>query len=257
MSNELTNSLLKEVSEFIKLLRSITIIVIVTTIIMLIPINITYGEPLSFYLLRNVLNSPITRIFPFLGFNNTNNSIVLIAGSPVGPIRVVLSSALLFGLLISSPISLYLFYRYLKPALYPHERKKAVKIVLYTAFLFYGGIVYGLTVIAPLTMYILIYFGSIINVLPYIAVADFYEFIVLSTLATAIGFLIPLAIYILGKVLHIDINLRRYWRYILVVSYAITAVLTPDPTPITALLIVGPPLALGIIAEVRIHKMSR
>jgi sec-independent protein translocase protein TatC len=254
MLERFSKELLDEVMEFAKLLRRVTIITIVTIALMLVPINLTHGDPIAFYLMKTALCSVIQRLFPVLGIDASNTSIVLIAGSPVGPVRVLLSSALFFGLLISSPISLYLFYRYLKPALYSHERRLAVRIVLYTALLFYSGVAYGFTVIAPLTMFILVHLGSTLGVAPYVTVADFYEFIALSVLATAVGFLAPLAIYFINKAFHISLNLRKHWRYILVIGYAVTAAITPDPTPITALLIIGPPLASSVLAEVVASK---
>ncbi|MEM2253053.1 MAG: twin-arginine translocase subunit TatC [Desulfurococcaceae archaeon] len=243
--DELSSSELQEIwreaVEFAKFLRRIVIITIVTIFILLMPIHLTYGEPISFYLVKLAIRNP---------FIEVPGNIVLIMGEPAGPIRVILSSALLFGVLISSPISLILFYRYLRPALYPHERKIAIKVTLATGGLFYAGLTYGFLIIAPLTVKIMIAFSSVASVEPFINVADFYDFIIISTLATAIGFLIPLFVFIANRVFNIDLSLRKHWRYILILGYAVTAVLTPDPTPITALLIIGPPLTLSVIAEV-------
>lgn len=256
-SDAIVQEIWKEAVEFIKVIRSIVIITLIVILVLLIPINITSGVPLSFYLLRLSMESVIVNVLgSWIRLDNPSR-IVLIAGSPTGPIRVVLASALFFGILFSSPVSLYLFYRYVKPALYPHERRAAVKIILAVAGLFYGGLIYGFTIIAPITIRIMLYFSAALGVEPYVNVADLYEFIVFSILATVAGFLIPLAVYMLGRVFHIDIGLRRHWRYIFVVGYAVLAVLTPDPTPITALLILGPPLTLSIVAEVSASKRMK
>lgn len=249
MSNSDTEKLLREAAQFVKVLRNIVIVTLTTVLIMLIPLSITEGMPFSFYLLRLSMESRVVDMVTSWIRLNNSSSLILIAGSPTGPIRVVLASALFFAILFSSPISLYLFYRYIRPALYPHERRVAVKIILAIAGLFYGGLIYGFLIIAPLTIRIMLYFGGILRVEPYINIADLYEFIVFSILATMVGFLIPLAIYILSKVFYIDLGIRKHWRYILVAGYAVLAILTPDPTPITALLIIGPPLTLSIVAE--------
>ncbi len=249
MSDNSVEELWREAVQFVKVLRNIVIIIIITVVILLIPLGITEGVPLSFYLLRLSIESRVIEVVASWLLLRNSSSLILIAGSPTGPIRVVLASALFFAILFSSPISLYLFYRYLRPALYPHERRAAVRIILAIAGLFYGGLIYGFIIIAPITIRIMLYFGSVLNIEPYINVADLYEFIVFSILATMIGFLIPLAIYVLNKVFHIDLGIRKHWRYIVVAGYAILAVLTPDPTPITALLILGPPLTLSIVAE--------
>lgn len=249
MSDTSVEELWREAVEFVKVLRNIVITTLIAISILLIPLGIAEGMPLSFYLLRLSMESVVVEVVASWIRLGNPNSLILIAGSPAGPIRVVLASALFFAILFSSPISLYLFYRYLRPALYPHERRAAIKIILATAGLFYGGLVYGFTIIAPITIRIMLYFGSVLKVEPYINVADFYEFVVFSVLATIVGFLTPLAIYILNRVLHIDLGVRRHWRYIIVVGYAILAVLTPDPTPVTALLIMGPPLTLSVAAE--------
>ncbi len=241
MSSSELQEVWREAVEFAKFLRRAVVVTLVTIFILLMPIHLTYGEPISFYLVKLAIRNP---------FIEVPGNIVLIMGEPAGPIRVILSSALLFGMLISSPISLILFYRYLRPALYPHERKIALKITLATGSLFYAGLTYGFLVIAPLTIRIMISFGGIAGVEPFINVADFYDFIIISTLATAIGFLIPLFVFIANRVFNIDLSLRKHWRYIFILGYAAMAVLTPDPTPITALLIIGPPLTLSVVAEV-------
>lgn len=248
MSDSIAQELWREAIEFVKVLRNIVIITLTVIVILLVPTSATNGMPLSYYLLiTSVENVLVKRLIPWL--YGSTSSLILIIGSPIGPIRVVLASALFFGIVFSSPISLYLFYRYLKPALYPYERRTAVKVVLAVAGLFYCGLIYGLTIITPVTIRIMIYFGTVLRVEPYVNIADLYEFIIFSVLATIAGFLIPLAIYILNKVFHIDLNIRKNWRYIFVIGYAVLAILTPDPTPITALLILGPPLAMSIIAE--------
>ena len=241
MSEVTEKDILREINEFLKFLRRIIILLIAMFVIMLMPISFSSREePLSLYLLKLSINSP---------FINVPENITLIMGEPGGPIRVILASSLFFAMIFGSPIALFLFYRYLKPALYPHERRIAVSMTLATAGLFYAGIIYGFLVIAPITIRIMFIFGSVAGAEPMITIASFYEFIVISVIATAVGFLIPIGVYLINRVLGIDLNLRKYWRYILVVTYAIVAVITPDPTPITALLIIGPPLTLSVVAE--------
>lgn len=257
MSSSGTEELWREAIEFARAIRNIAIVTLITILILLIPINLTKGVPLSFYLLRLSMESTITEAISSWMQLGNSTSITLIVGSPAGPVRVVLASALFFGILFSSPISLYLFYKYLKPALYPSERRAAVKIMLSIAGLFYGGLLYGFLVISPIAIRVMLYFGSVLGVEPYVNVADFYEFVVFSILATVVGFLIPLAVYVLNRVFHIDLRMRKHWRYIIVVGYAILAVLTPDPTPVTALLIMGPPLALSVAAELLASRVGK
>ncbi|MCS7111978.1 MAG: twin-arginine translocase subunit TatC [Ignisphaera sp.] len=257
MSNDSVEELWREAVEFVKTLRNIVIVTLASILILLVPTGLTKGVPLSFYLLKQSMESTVTEAVASWMRLGNSSSVTLIAGSPTGPVRVVLASALFFGILFSSPISLYLFYRYLRPALYPSERRTAVKIMLSIAGLFYGGLLYGFIVISPITIRIMLYFGAVLGVEPYINVADLYEFIVFSVLATVVGFLIPLAIYILNRVFHIDLHIRRHWRYIVVIGYAALAVLTPDPTPVTALLIMGPPLILCIAAELLASKVGK
>lgn len=248
MSDNIAQEFWKEAVEFVKVLRNIVIITLIVIVILLIPTSVTKGMPFSYYLLIMSIENVLAKtLIPWLHSNV--GSPILIIGSPTGPIRVVLASALFFGVVLSSPISLYLFYRYLRPALYPYERKTAIKVILATAGLFYCGLIYGFIIITPVTIRIMMYFGTVLRIEPYVNIADLYEFIIFSVLATIVGFLIPLAIYILNKVFRIDLNIRKNWRYVFVVGYVVLAILTPDPTPITALLILGPPLTMSIIAE--------
>ena len=249
MSNTLTSKeLIKEAKELFKVLRRIIIIYLVSTLLMLIPLSGSSSTPLCVCLLNLMLR---------VGLISLPEGVKLIMGNPVAPVRVMLASSAFFGLIFGSPPALIIFYRYLRPALYPHERHLAFKYTLVTAVLLYAGIIYGIFIIAPLTIKIMISLGYITGVEPVLLISDYYEFIVISVIATAISFLIPIPIYLLRRIFGIDLRIRKYWRYIFVIGYTITAIITPDPTPITAILILAPPLSLSIAAEIIAEKGAK
>lgn len=232
-------NLIAELNEFLGFLRRCALVLGVFFVVMLIPV--VDNQPISFAILLNIL--------PPSNFS-------LILGSPVGGVMAILASAFFFAILFSSPLLLILFFKYLKPALYPNERKTAVKITLATTCLFYSGILYGFFIIAPISINILSALGSE-NIRPIISVDSYVEFVVFSVLSTAVGFLVPIGIYVLSALFNVKINLMKHIRYIFVGSYAIVALLTPDPTPITALLIISPPIILALITQKIIEGRSQ
>jgi len=240
MLRELLEEYGEELEELARTVKRIIYLFVALFLVLLVPVSFSPQKPICMHLLLFTLRySPI----------GVPENVTLIMGSPIAPVKVLLSASLFFTLLIGMPFAVYMFYYYVKPDLDKAKRKCIAKICLVCLGLFYTGIIYGLLIIAPLTLKIMAYMGYTIGVVPVINIADYYEFIVISIVATAIGFLIPIPIYYARKMLGLDLNLRKNWRYIFVASYAVLAVLTPDPTPITTMLILAPPLTLAITAE--------
>jgi sec-independent protein translocase protein TatC len=160
----------------------------------------------------------------------------------VDTVFVYMYITVVIGAVLASPVIAYEVYAYIKPALYPHERKALVSYSLSLIGLFVGGIVMAYFLIIPITFKILIWFITSGGALPFISIRDFYNWILTLMLASGIFYTIPVFIVLLvelgvipGEALS---GRRKYLGY--AGLYILLIIITPDPTPITATIIMVP-----------------
>ncbi len=169
----------------------------------------------------------------------------LIAGSWSGSLDLYFNAAALLGLILAFPIISYEIYAFVRPALYPEERSAAIKFTLSFIFLFSIGAAIAFYIVVPVTLRILTYFIDLLGAQPIFFIDDYYNFIFLSVVVVGFVFTFPNWVYILVKIGLIDHTDLVENRKNFVVGVAIaTAILTPDPTPFSMLILMIPLLVL-------------
>jgi sec-independent protein translocase protein TatC len=165
----------------------------------------------------------------------------LIAAGLVDTIFVYMYLTLLIGVVLSSPIIGYELYAYIKPALYPHERKYLLTFTGTFVGLFVLGILMAYFLIVPLTFKILIWFITSGGAVPFIGIRDFYYWILTLLLASGIFYTVPVFVVLLVQFGIIPARFVTGRRKIIYVALLIIlTIITPDPTPITATIIMIP-----------------
>lgn len=145
--------------------------------------------------------------------------------------------ALTMGTIVSSPITAYELYKFVNPALFPHERKFMYAIVATFSLLFILGVVYAYFLLLPLTFQILMRFVYGVGAMPLFAVGDFFNFVAIGMLASGLFYTFPLVIVMLVKYDIIDPEtLAENRRTVFVGVLIVTAVITADPTPLSMFL---------------------
>jgi len=104
--------------------------------------------------------------------------------------------------------------------------------------LFGVGALYAYVFLLPLTFYIMTWLAVISGAEPVFTISSFFETVLVGIILTGIFFMFPL--FFIGLVsiglVNADV-LRKKWRYVVLAMAIITAVITPDPTPITMTLL--------------------
>lgn len=203
--------------------------------------------PLVFYLMErmreDILSFQNSTLGRFFGVDKVK--VLIIAHGVTSTINVMLKIAFLGGLLLSSPIVAYEIYKYVEPALYPHEKKFLTSFVASFTILFAFGSYYSYKVIAPITFLVFLWLSAAPGVATVFSVEQFYDFILVSVFGVGAFFTLPILIYLLAKFEIIEPQiLTKRWREVVVIVATIVAILTPDPTPITTLLLLAPILLL-------------
>jgi len=162
----------------------------------------------------------------------------LIGMTIAAPLEIYFIASLVFGLIFSSPVIGYEIFKYVDPALYPHERRMIYPFLSAFLGLFLAGLVFGLYILTPFTFRTMIIFFDLVGAEPVITVMDFYTMILILTLATGIVFTAPVIMNLLVRVgLLSTKSIGKYRKWIYGVSYIVAAIITPDGGPLADLIL--------------------
>ncbi len=182
-------------------------------------------------------------------------NVQLIAGTWTSAFSLYFNAAALLGFIFTLPYIAYEIYGFVKPALYPEEKSAALKFAISFIVLFIIGGSISFFIVVPATLRILTYFIGAVGATPIFYVDDFYNFIFLSTAAIGVMFTFPNWIYIMVKIGLIDhTDLKENRRNFIAGVFIFTAIITPDPTPFSMLIL---SLPLIVLFEISIIVAKR
>jgi sec-independent protein translocase protein TatC len=167
-------------------------------------------------------------------------------------IYVIISFTLSF--LICLPYVATQIYSFIAPAMYENEKKGVITFVFVFILLFLFGSLYAYYIIVPAMLTILYRFVNQARVMPFYSVRDFFDLITFGLFGTGLLYTFPLVIYLFVKVdlLLVD-TLRKIRKELFVGLVIVTSILTPDPTPVSMLLMTIP---FYILYELTIIALS-
>ena len=182
----------------------------------------------------------------------------LIAGGLMDTAYVYVALAFLIGIAVSSPIIGYQLYAFITPALYPSEKKNIGKFLTAFLILFVFGIIIAYLAILPLTMRIILWFIESGGAEPLINIQDFYSMVILLIIGSGLLYTVPVFLVLLVQVGILPSNFIEGKRKIVYVAIlVVTAVITPDPTIITDVIILVPFLILFESAVLVAKRVER
>jgi len=152
---------------------------------------------------------------------------------------VSLKAAVAVGFLLAFPYILFEAALYFTPALTRSERGVVGPTVLSSAVLFYAGVAFAFYALAPAALgFFISYSQDVIE--SQFSIDQYFEFILSMGFATGLAFQVPVLQVVLGllNVLKSE-QLFSVWRYVVVGSAVVGAILTPSTDPVTQLLLSG------------------
>ncbi len=156
------------------------------------------------------------------------------------------------GFIVAFPYVFYEIWNFIRPGLYPEERKATRGVVAICSFLFLLGVCFGYFVIAPFAVNFL---GG--YTLPGVqnspTIQSFIKYMVMFTLPAGLIFELPIVVYFLSKIgLVTAEGMRNYRKHSFIGILMLAAILTP-PDVVTQFLI-GIPLYILYEASILIAK---
>lgn len=140
------------------------------------------------------------------------------------------------GLLISSPFIIYQIILFIVPGMTKKERTIILPIIVGAVTLFILGLSFGYLLLVPAALNFFINYGSEV-VEPFWSFEQYFEFILVLLFSTGLAFQLPIIQVMLGlfRVVSGE-TMISIWRYVILGSTIVGAVLTPSVDPLTQIL---------------------
>jgi len=141
------------------------------------------------------------------------------------------------GLLFSTPFLLSQIILFLLPGLTKTEIKIILPLLLISLVLFSLGLSFSYFILIPAALnFFLTYSDEVIE--PLWSFDQYFEFILVLFYSTGLAFQIPIIQIVLGFLNIVSAKqMLEAWRYVILISTIIGAVLTPSTDPLTQLLL--------------------
>jgi len=178
----------------------------------------------------NFIAAPIVQAIP--GSN-------LIAIGVISPFLTPLKMSLILAIYIAMPYLLYQLWMFIAPALYRHEKRLILPLVVSSTLLFYAGIVFSFYIVFPVIFGFLAGVGpDSVNFAP--DIQYYLDFILKVSFAFGVAFEVPV-VTILLIIFGVTTpqKLKKNRSYIIIGSFVIGMILTP-PDVISQFLIAIP-----------------
>lgn len=168
------------------------------------------------------------------------NGVALVGLTPLDPFVAQATVAAVLALLVALPLLLFELWRYIAPGLYPAERRALGGVVLAGVALFAFGAWFAYQVIIPATFAGLYAFTP--DGLPaFYSLRDLVSLVCGMTLAVALLFELPVAMVGLARLGLVDPGFwARHARAAVLLALVASAILTPDGSGISMVLLAAP-----------------
>jgi len=141
------------------------------------------------------------------------------------------------GILFSSPFIISQFILFLLPGLTKKETKIVLPLLISSLILFGFGLAFSYYTLIPAALnFFLDYSEEVLE--PFWSFDQYFEFILVLFYSTGLAFQIPILQILLGLLNIISPKqMLNAWRYVILLSTVLGAILTPSTDPLTQLLL--------------------
>jgi len=165
----------------------------------------------------------------------------LIVVNPFSGFLAQTTISLSLGFISGLPLFLFQLIKYLFPALLPSERSKIVKIWLPSVFLFLTGCFFAYFLLIPVTLRFLYTFPALLGAVSFFAIDEFVIFVLGSMMVAGIMFLLPIFMLLLSSLGIVERGFwKTNWRAAVLVFLIFSAIITPEGTGATMLIMFFP-----------------
>ena len=171
-----------------------------------------------------------------------------------------LTSSFVIGLILAFPYAFWELWRFVKPGLYPREKKVSRGAVFFVSLLFISGVLFGYFIITPISINFLSHYQLDPSISNEIDLSSYISTLMMLVLASGLMFQLPVVVFFLTKAGIITPEiLITYRKHAVIVILILSALLTP-PDVVSQILMAFPLLFLyqiSIFISKRIVKQEK
>jgi sec-independent protein translocase protein TatC len=173
-----------------------------------------------------------------------------------GQLAMHISTSFMVGIVLAFPYLFWELWRFVKPGLYPHERKNSQGAVFFVSVLFILGLLFGYYIAAPLSINFLASYTVDPTIENQIDMQSYISTLTTMTMSCAFVFELPMIVFFLAKAGLITPEIMQVYRkHAIVVILILAAVITPPD--ITAQIIVTIPILVLYELSINIARAVR
>jgi sec-independent protein translocase protein TatC len=162
------------------------------------------------------------------------------------PFFLYMKVAFFSAIFAASPIVLTQLWLFISPGLYPKERRYALPFIFFASIFFVGGGYFGYRVVFPMACAFFVEMGR--NFQQVITVDDYFGFASKLILAMGLVFETPILIFFLSRLGIVTPQfLMKNFKYAVVATFIIAAVITPTPDMVTQSALAIPMILLYLL----------
>jgi sec-independent protein translocase protein TatC len=162
------------------------------------------------------------------------------------PFFLYMKVAFFSGLFVASPLVLWQLWQFIAPGLYKRERRMAAPFIVFGTLFFVVGGYFGYRYLLPATCSFFVETGKQFKQM--VTVDDYFGFASTIILATGLVFETPILIFFLARLgIVTPAFLMQKFKYAVVLSFVVSAVVTPTPDMVTQAALAIPMILLYLI----------
>jgi len=205
----------------------------------------------SFLLPFPSVNSFSSQIFKKIQNDLLPEGVKLIVTNPLSAFLAQVSLSLLIALILISPLLFYKMIKYLSPALFEKEKKCLIKTLFPSVLLFFLGCVFAYFLLIPAVFKALYPFAISIGAIPFFSATEFIGLVFGLIFASGLIFLLPVFMILLSSLGIIEFDFwRKNWRYAVLIFLIFSAIITPDGTGISMMMLSAPLTGLYFLGTI-------
>jgi sec-independent protein translocase protein TatC len=166
---------------------------------------------------------------------------------PAEALMLYMKMAFFVGIFLASPFVLYEIWAFIAPGLYKHEKAWAIPFIGMGSIFFVSGALFGHYYLFPITFQFLGTFGGPdMRFMP--KIDEYWSFYSWFLLGLGLVFQIPVIIFVLARIgLVTPRLLLRGWKFAILGSFIVSAIVTPTPDVVTQTALAAPMIGLYLL----------
>ncbi len=163
-----------------------------------------------------------------------------------GPFMLYIKVALLAGIFVASPIVLLQVWLFIRPGLYPKERRLALPFIFFTTLFFVAGGYFGYLVAFPMVVKFLLGVGQ--DFKQVVTIQAYFSMMSKILLGLGAVFEIPMLIFFLARLGLVSARqLLGWYKWAILLIFIIAAIITPTPDIATQSVFAVPMILLYLL----------